>query len=337
MNRTSNRDNTIKGNFCEVAPEWAGDLHRSMEWLSHWYSQRTNYKLGEGLGIVGKVDVYNVKAKLSKTWVCANKGGAACIRQALQQGELSTLASEEELADYGLSPDGQVVDESQFNKLFVLSDEVAGRFIPIFDVPVVIINTDLIHQKQAEGLPIYAGDTLIHELTHGLERTADERIAEKMINQKDAYLDAGDEVYARLNEVRAHYQLDPTKAVTLDDIQSMRQRMQVEKQAFLNKRSELDRDKAHMKGALVPELFNALPKILVVDKVLSRYSDEELLKLFNETAMLPTRDMLDEEHALALDQEPERGLDRQMQLEATQREGMTQGLRATQNVSPRRC
>lgn len=214
---------------------------------------------------------------------------------------------------------------------------MAGRFIPIFDVSVVIINTDLIHLKQAEGLPIYAGDTLIHELTHGLERTADERIAEKMINQKDAYLDAGDEVYARLNEVRAHYQLDPTKAVTLDDIQSMRQRMQVEKQAFLNKRSELDRDKAHMKGALVPELFNALPKILVVDKVLSRYSDEELLKLFNETAMLPTRDMLDEEHALALDQEPERGLDRQMQLEATQREGMTQGLRATQNVSPRRC
>ena len=230
-----NGDNSIKGNILEVVPEWADDVRRSMDWIDQWYAKRKNYKQEEGLGLVSRADMYNVKSKLAHAWVCANQGGAECIKQALERGDLSLWAPEVILADYGLTPDGQVFDDTLFHKKFVLQDLTAGRFYPIFNVPVVMINTDLIHQKQAEGIPVYIEDTLIHELTHGLERFVDERTIDKIIDQVDYYLDSGTEVYARLNVVRAHFQLDPTKAVTLNDVKAMRQQLEEQRKAYLDK------------------------------------------------------------------------------------------------------
>lgn len=330
-------DKSIKGNFCEVAPEWVGEVHRSMDWINQWYAQRMNYQHEEGLGLVGRADMYNIKSKLAKTWVCANQGGADCIKQALQRGELSLWASEDVLAKYGLTPDGQVFDDVLFNERFVLQDLTAGRSYPIFDVPVVMINTDLIHQEQAEGLPVYVGDTLIHELTHGLERSVDERMINQFIDPVDSYLDSGTEVYARLNVVRAHFQLDPTKVITLDAIKAMRQQMEEQRKAFLDKRGELDPEKSFKEGKLDASVFNRLPKVLVVEKILSRYSDEELLMLFNETALHRNPEELDREHALALDQNAEKRLDMKGGLGITQKEYLAQENKHMQSGSIRRC
>ena len=327
----------IKGNFCEVAPEWKEKLLRSMEWIQRWYAGRMDYRSAEGLGIVSRADVYRAKDRLQKAWICANKGGAACIREALLRGELSLRASEEELAAYGLSPDGQVVDEAAFNKMFVLGEHVMGRCYPIFNAAVVFINTELFHQKQAEGLPMFVQDTLIHELTHGLERSFDERYAGRLVKEEDPYLDSGAEVYARLNEVRAHFQLDPSQAVTLETIQEMRRRTQLEKSAFKAKLAEVDRDKSAQRGALDPALFDRLPKVLVVDKVLSRYSDEELLMLLNETAMTNDPGELDREHAMALGQDAATQPDKGLGLVASREAHLSMADRPIRNGASRSC
>ena len=332
-----NGDNSIKGNILEVAPEWADDVRRSMDWIDQWYAKRKNYKQEEGLGLVSLADMYNVKSKLAHAWVCANQGGAECIKQALQRGDLSLWAPEVILADYGLTPDGQVFDDTLFHKKFVLQDLTAGRFFPIFNVPVVMINTDLIHQKQAEGIPVYIEDTLIHELTHGLERFVDERAIDKIIDQVDYYLNSGTEVYARLNVVRAHFQLDPTKAVTLNDVKAMRQQLEEQRKAYLDKRVELDPKKSFKEGKLDAAVFDRLPKILVVEKILSRYSDDELLMLFNETAMRRELDDLDQEHALALNHNADKSRDIKGGLGVSRKDNLSQVNRPVHSGTTRHC
>lgn len=195
----------------------------------------------------------------------------------MHQGSLATRGTirnglQQTLAAFSLSPEGKIVDEALFDKEFTLTDNIMGRYYPMFNAPVVIINTELFHQRQAEGLPVFVGDTLIHELTHGLERTVDERIAGEMVKQVDSYLDSGVEIYARLNEVRAHYNIYPTRMVTLEDITNMRQTAKEEKEAYMKALSELDTDRKYQKGSLDTTLFKELPKILVVDKVLSHAS-----------------------------------------------------------------
>ena len=328
--------NDIKGNFCEVAPEWAADVRWSMDWLRIWYAQRMHYRQHEGIGLVNLSDVYVISSKLERTWVCANQGGAACIQQALQRGELSVLADDESLAAHGLSPDGRVVDEALFNESFTLDDDISGCYYALFDAPVVLINTEALKHNQAEGLPLYVKDTLIHELTHGLELGRDEQVAAHIVKQEDEYLDAGEEVYARLNQVRAHFELKPFEQVSLEDIKSMRESVQKQKWEYMTKLSELDKDRSYKRGELDPEIFKALPKIMIFDRVLSRYSDEQLQRLFNETARVPEREGLDEEHALALDREPAKGNDAQLGLGFAPRVVLDQGLGAARGGSVRR-
>ena len=318
-----NGNQEIRGNFCEVEPEWKEKVHRSIAWVRDWYTERAKYKQKEGFSLVGKADILRVNLRMAKTWVCANQGGAECIKEALRQGELSVMASNDKLAACGLSPKGKIVDEALFDKVFTLGDDTMGSYYPIFNAPVVIINTRLFHQRQAEGYPVFVEDTLIHELTHGLERTVDERTAGAMVNQVDSYLDSGAEIYARLNEVRAHYRIDPTKMVTLDDITKMRQTAKEQIEAYNKALSELDKDKTHEKGSLDSTLFKELPKIIVIDKVLSRYSDDELIILFNETSMIRKPDDLNREHALAMDQDAGKRPDKRLGFGSSVKESLS--------------
>lgn len=331
-----NGDNSIKGNILEVVPEWADEVRCSMDWIRQWYTGRMNYRLDGGLGLVERDDVYVTNYKISQTWVCANQGGADCIKKALQLGELSLWASDDALASYGLSKDGHVVNEALFNDRFTLKDGTFGCYYRLFDAPVVIINTELIRQGQAEGLPFYLQDTLIHELTHGLERTEDEKVAGALVRMEDSYLDTGAEVYARLNEIRAYLKLDPAKAVTLDEIARMRQFVSMKRQSYQLKLLELDKDKSYKQGKLDPSIFNKLPQFPLIDRMLSRYTDEELMMLFNETAMRRDLDDLDQEHTLALDQNAEKCLDTKLGLNIARKESIAQINRPIQNGSIRR-
>ena len=144
-------------------------------------------------------------------------------------------------------------------------------------------------------------------------------------------------MYARLNVVRAHFQLDPTKAVTLNDVKAMRQQLEEQRKAYLDKRVELDPKKSFKEGKLDAAVFDRLPKILVVEKILSRYSDDELLMLFNETAMRRELDDLDQEHTLALNHNADKSRDIKSGLGVSRKDNLSQVNRPVHSGTTLRC
>ena len=111
----SDEENSIKGNIFEVVPEWADVVRRSMECIFQWFAQRTNNQ-----------------PLLANSWVFANQWATASVRVVWQRGGLSLLAAGISLAHHGLTPGGQVLDETLFYHNLARRNRIVGNSYPFF-------------------------------------------------------------------------------------------------------------------------------------------------------------------------------------------------------------
>lgn len=290
---------TIQGNLLDVAPEWTSQVQQSMNWIRQWYAGRVDHDydpLIEASSFDWK-DYQAAMQKLDHVWLCAEPGGIAFLEKAMQEGRLRLEAPVSVLEDYGLRSDGTVIDRDRFEAAFALDERTGGVTIPIFQDPVIILHVDQIKQDQQHGMPVYVEDLLVHELTHGLCLHHAEMMAGLGSANQDAYWDSGVEVYARLNELRAHFGLDPTKQITADDVARLRRQYKGEMADFLQHRSELDPSGSYARGGMELKLHDQLPRVFSASDLFNQYTDQELVRLLNSVTQRRPLDDLDREHS----------------------------------------
>ena len=64
--------------------------------------------------------------------------------------------------------------------------------------------------------------TILHEYTHSLNASKQERKISKVIKVEDDYLDSPTEIYSRLMQTRRLHKMDPKKNYSLDEIKKMK-------------------------------------------------------------------------------------------------------------------
>lgn len=292
------QESTIRGNLLLVAPEWQEQVQQSMNWIRQWYAGRIDYDYDPLIeaSSFDQQDYQNVKQRLDHVWLCAEPGGMAYLEKAMQEGRIKLEAPASVLAHYGLRSDGTVVDRERFEGAFRLGENCAGVSFPIFQDPVVLLNASQIKMDQQRGMPLFVENILIHELTHSLSLTHAEKMAGLGSASMDDYWDSGEEVYARLNEFRSHFGLDPAKQLTVEEVAQLRRQHMGEMGRFLEQRKALDPTGRFAKGELQPQVHDRLPRVLSAGDLFAHYTDAELVRLLNAVAFRRPLDDLDREH-----------------------------------------
>jgi len=301
----------LTGEGVELSEEQKGKVTEGVDWLKSWVSKR--YENGHFIDRIdsdrsdaeveadeatGKLKYQETMQKLDEVNVCVCKDEAAVfdyIKKGIREGTLHLTS--------GLEPYGGDANRAaeEYKAETNCGDEFLG--VRCFDLvePIVFVTEEAVER----GL---TASVVAHETTHLIELKDSEVKADPgkfeegsgfyfetsggdyLLNENmeaDEYWDSGMEIYARLMQMRKDMKIDPDKAYTVEDVAKLREKSEKDVADYKAKLG-LDPEKKYT-GKEIQAAQKAHPEAgelpeSVVYKIFSRYTDEQISFLLNETA-----------------------------------------------------
>ena len=273
---------------------------RGIDWLQNWYDQRAKMKRQDGTPLLSADAYTTIKERLSSLKVyCGDMPLVEAIGD-VYQGRLT------------LSP--EIIDSMQTDSFSLLEaletdKNVMGLFIDA-EEPTILLNPDniVVHNSMSGGAdrsiqPSDLVSTTIHESSHAAlfedpsyQQNILDGVKFDRLDVVDGYWDRPDEIYARLNELRYRFHVDPTHVFTLDEVKDMRRQVLRNVQDY---EESVERKEAQdtNRSLIAPESRKPFDH-----NIFERYTSQEILFLLNNTASvrrnLDTIDQLHQENRL---------------------------------------
>lgn len=275
----------------EVTPEMRSLIEKGLSSLKEWLEQRQKNGFFDG-----DAEAYEQTMQRAENAAVYFIGaGGKSVLEAIERGELHIV--ERKLKRFGKEKCLEDIEK------MLTSPNAQGQVIRGYiEEPAIIINLKNYNRDKDFTL-----DSLVlHEGTHALNHYNSETIARQAVNFKVndgvkydmMYYDSGEEVYARLMQMRYHLKLDPSKQFSVEDITKLRQECLKVKDAKVDvardfraleqgKSYSLEEMKAIIKKSReqhAEEDANRLMNWFNYKAIFERYSDEQIMNLLNETA-----------------------------------------------------
>lgn len=251
-------------------------------WLKSWLTERN--KTGKFKNEAdGKFE--ECMDKLDKVTIRISNNHHQQLMEELRAGTLHL--TEEAIETYGKGDPKKAIENFEEFHLESLSGKnVAGQWVEDIAEPTVFINLNLCKDVE-HGL----SSIITHEATHLLGIDKSELISTANIigdNEgllfengdtayikenisKDDYWDSSEEIYARIMQMRSDLGLEPTKIYTPEDVAKIREQALKAQEKY---EQDLKTDPNTLRPREIPT------------KIISRYTDEQISFLLNETADL---------------------------------------------------
>ncbi len=277
----------------EVTPEMRSLTEEGLSSLKDWLEQRQkNGFFGED------TETYEQamqRAENISVYFVGEDGKS--VLDAIERGELHIV--ERKLNRFGKEKCLEEIEK------MLTSPTTQGQVIRGYiEEPAVVINLNNYERDK----DITLDSLVLHEGTHALNLYSSETTARREVkfNVNDGvkydmmYYDTGEEVYARLMQMRYHLKLDPAKQYSVEDVAKLRQECLAVKDAEV----DVARDLRGMKNgqAYSLEEMRAIMKssreqyaeedakrqmnLFNYRAIFQRYSDEQIAHLLNDTAAL---------------------------------------------------
>lgn len=265
-----------------ITPEQTEEIKEGVDWLKNWLTERN--KAGKFADEEkGKFD--ECMNKLENVTIRISNNHHQQLMEELRAGTLHL--TEEAIETYGKGDEQKAIENFEQYHLESLSGKnIAGQWVQEIAEPTVFVNLNLCTDVE-HGL----SSIVTHETTHLLSIDKSETISTANILgdneglffekgdtayikeniRKDDYWDSGNEIYARIMQMRTDLGLDPNKIYTPEDVAKIREQA-------LKAQEKYEQDLKTNPDTLRPKE--------IPTKIISRYTDEQISFLLNETADL---------------------------------------------------
>lgn len=270
------------------------EIQKAIDWAKAWYAGRYKQTDANGMAYLTETEHQLIQDRLSNLKVFLAKYPFVELYQQVLSGNLHFRKA---------LPEGYQLTDKEKQKLIAASKDLIGCYSPLLREPAIFINRDELldsnlHWEKNESETIYGslGKAVVHEATHAA--TSGMIRQDILINNSlddltrartDNYFDQPAEIYARLNELRYSVNADPSHVFTLKEVQQLRKKAEEDMRSFQKEVKQIG--KKNIKSLDQLPLRNR-----VFDhQLFIRYSDDEILRMLNNTAYRDPRE-LDLEH-----------------------------------------
>lgn len=278
----------------KLSESQAKDIQRALDWVRSWYEGRYKRKDANGKPYLSGTEYALIQNRLDNLKVIISKYPLLTLYQDVLDSKLHFHKSLP--ADYELT-------EKEANALKELSKGMIGMYSPLLREPAVFLNPEELldsnlHWVKNEGNTIHGSlaKAAVHEITHaattGFTRQEDavkHSIKSPSFQQSNEYYDLPVEVYARIAELRYNLNADPSHVFTIEEIRQFRNKAEKDHKQYTKDIKSVGKKKIQTLEQL------PLDGKLLDHQLFSRYSDEEIMHLLNDTACRELQD-LDREH-----------------------------------------
>ncbi len=257
------------------------------EWVKNWYQQRN--ESGHFTELSEHPEFEEVMSRAENVQVIVADDMYTALEQALERGDLHfkdeilLLCGGKEMALEAFKKANQKKRENAADGDMVIGGISVSRYI---DEPVIVFNQAVLPGLSPEEIE----SLVVHEMTHVVEAKTSEMMSQAIHgdygNLYDEYADNPKEMYARLMQLRHHFNLAPDHECTEEDVARMREECAKRREEFAKKNEQ---------DAAVPEYVDFM--------MFDRYSDTEILLLLNYTSenIMPGQEHIVDDRALLAD------------------------------------
>ena len=270
------------------------DIQNAIKWVRSWYDKRYQQKDTKGMPYLTDTEYALIQNRLDDIEVIVSKYPLLTLYQEVIEGRLHLRKS---------LPDGYALTETETKALMDFSKDMIGMYSPLLREPAIFLNPEELlnsnlHWTQNEGNTIHGSlaKSVVHEATHAatsgflnIDQTISNITGQNNNGQSVDYYDLPVEIYARISELRFMINADPSHVFTIDEIKELRKKAEKDQKLYskeikaIGKKNISDLQQLPLNGKILDH------------QIFTRYTDEQIMHLLNDTACRMSKD-LDEEH-----------------------------------------
>ena len=213
-------------------PEDKQTILEATQWLKDWLQKRGEQKDIEGHYFMPLNELRKVNEQFAKLRIYDGRTAGQDMERDIQAGTIRMKnplnkqqgANPEELTRQpGFGEYMQRKFNTEHNPM------KAGQTLTHSVDPVMVLHPDNILETRGQGYTESLGSATVHEMTHGMNLRHEEYVMRQMLEVMqgpESTVYTPRELYARLNQLRYNFELDPTRVYTMEDVAKMRQEME---------------------------------------------------------------------------------------------------------------